>query len=163
MTRRRRIEASDVGLAPPGRRRGSLIPNRKRALACRVCGLVVARGGGDEERMRRWHTPGLEEHDCDGEPEKLDSMGEAMVYMELARAERSGRIRELRRQVVYPIEINGRRVGRYTADFVLDDGGRERVVDVKGYDTELARFRRKVVEALHEISIEIWTGKKAQL
>jgi len=118
--------------------------------------------------MMAWHTPGTAEHDCDGTPEKVDSQGEAKTWLALVEAERAGRITNLRRQVVYAIEINGHRVGRYTADFVFVDSrdDQPRVIDCKsawqarGSDW---RFRQKVIEAACGITIEIWEPGRCSL
>lgn len=61
-----------------------------------------------------------------------DSAGEARRYSELLLLERCGDISDLRRQVKYPLEVNGVLVGFYTADFVYAEGGREVVEDYKG-------------------------------
>lgn len=152
---RRRITAADVGLAPSARGR-NLIGARRRCLACRRCGLIVEADTPDAERMQAWHTPGHPAQDCTGQPEKIDSKGEARTYIALAEAEDRGYIENLRRQVVFLIEINGVRIGRYTADFTFEHQGRGRVIDVKGWATDLAKFRRKVVQAVHGIEVEWW-------
>jgi hypothetical protein len=88
--------------------------------------------------------------------------------------ERAGIIRNLRRQVVFPLVIKGvgpirirsprYRNGRaavYTADFVYEEaheGGlawREVTEDFKGYQTDIARLRIAVVEAIYGIEIRI--------
>jgi len=104
----------------------------------------------------------------------FDSASELRRYRELQLLERAGIIRNLRRQVVFPLVIKGvgpilirsprYRNGRaaiYTADFCYEEaheGGlawREAVEDHKGYQTDIARLRIAVVEAIYGIEIRI--------
>ena len=62
---------------------------------------------------------------------------------------------DLQRQVSYPIEINGTKVGTYRGDFQYREDGQVKIEDVKGIDTPLSRFKRKCVTALYGIEIQI--------
>lgn len=67
----------------------------------------------------------------------------------------AGQISELEVHPVYPIEVNGHKIGRYTADFrYKDQHGNVIVEDVKGgRDSDphmrYVRFRIKLVYALY--------------
>lgn len=58
-------------------------------------------------------------------------------------------------QVPYPIEINGKKICKYLADFrVLYADGRTEVVDVKGFKTDIYKLKKKLVEATYGIEIK---------
>lgn len=99
---------------------------------------------------------------------RFDSKREAAVYAQLRLRERAGEISGLELQPVFPLVIDGEPVrglpaknGRrgpplsYTADFAYFDGQRRRVVDVKGMDTQLARFKRAIVQHIYKVEIEV--------
>lgn len=57
-------------------------------------------------------------------------------------------------QVKYPIEINGKHICNYYADFkVTYADGRVEVVDVKGFITDVYSLKKKMVEAYYDIKI----------
>jgi hypothetical protein len=68
-----------------------------------------------------------------------------------------GEIKDLRRQVAYPLVVNGVTVSRYTADFVyLTQDGRTVVEDTKSEATAQDRsygLRKRLVKALYNIDI----------
>lgn len=100
-----------------------------------------------------------------------DSRTEMLRGLDLQLLQRGGVIRNLERQVRFPLEFKcscgaitvmaGKRVAHYTADFVYDEkilvrepgGARHdwvRVVeDCKGYADETSKLRIRVFEALH--------------
>lgn len=88
---------------------------------------------------------------------KFDSKREARRYQELRLLERAGEIARLNLQVRYPLEVNGHKIGRYTADFVYcDSDGMLVVEDVKSPATKKARdyvLRKKLMLAIHGIEI----------
>lgn len=135
----------------------NLIASRRRMWVCRACKLLAEVGGITDQKVADWHTPGHPEQSCGGLVEKLDSKTEARVYLKLCEAENVGTISQLERQVVYPIVVNGHKVGRYTADFRFLHDGTTRVVEVKGYANDRWPFRKKVIEAACGIEIEVWT------
>lgn len=60
-------------------------------------------------------------------------------------------------QVPYPIEVNGKKIGKYVADFVVTYAGRTEVIDVKSAFTRklpVYRLKKKLVEALYGIEIK---------
>ncbi len=102
---------------------------------------------------------------------RFHSKAEAERWKGLKLLERVGRISELKRQVVFPLVINGRAVllrskgypngrkAKYTADFTYMEMGILVAEDSKGYDQPESRFRRAVAEAVYHMQIRI-TGKK---
>lgn len=89
---------------------------------------------------------------------RFDSRREAARWDELHLMETLGAITELRRQVPFPIEVGGRVISIYYADFSYVREGKRVVEDVKGgraTDTPLSRIKRKAVEAGHGIRIEV--------
>ena len=111
---------------------------------------------------------------CPETGEKFDSKSEYKRWRELKLLEMAGEIRNLRRQVRYPLEIDGRPIktrskgvpnGRrcfWTADFVYEErdslmgiGWNSVIEDRKGFDTQTSRFRRAVFEAMHDVRVRI--------
>lgn len=88
----------------------------------------------------------------------FDSKREAAYYSELKIREKAGEVSGVVLQRPFPIIINGQSVGKFLSDFAFIDHTQEdrlRVVDVKGYDTPLSRFKRKCVEAFYQIKVEV--------
>ena len=90
----------------------------------------------------------------------FDSQAEAHRWVQLNLLLRAGHIRNLQRQVKYPLEVSTpegppQRIGSYYADFVYWDNTRRTTVveDVKGYKTPLYRWKKKHVEAQYGIEI----------
>lgn len=81
---------------------------------------------------------------------EFDSKREANRYQELRLLLRAGMIANLRRQVIYPLHVNGTLVCRYKADFVYLDLalGREIAEDAKGFRTKEYRLKAKLFEAV---------------
>lgn len=79
----------------------------------------------------------------------FDSKRERARWHELRLLERAGKIKDLRRQVSFPIKINDMKVGVYRCDFHYIEDGQEfyTIEDVKGVDTPLSKFKRKCVAA----------------
>lgn len=81
------------------------------------------------------------------------SKHERTRWMTLRLMEKAGGIKDLRRQVAYPIEVNGLKVCGYVADFVYDRGGELVVEDAKGYRTDVYRLKAKLMLAVHGITV----------
>lgn len=77
----------------------------------------------------------------------FDSQAEAMEFLKLRDRQEAGEIELLRRQVRYPLTVNGVRIGVYVADFSYIEGGEEIAHEVKGYETKMWRWKRKHFEA----------------
>lgn len=99
-------------------------------------------------------------HKYHAKPQRIDgeffaSKKEATRWGELLLAYRAGEISGLRRQVSFPITINGVLVCRYVADFVYYDIRARRVVeDAKGVKTDIYRLKRKLMEVVNKIVIQ---------
>jgi hypothetical protein len=75
---------------------------------------------------------------------RFASKAEARRYVVLRTLERGGVITHLRRQVRFPLHVQGQQIGHYVADFVYRAGGGEEVVeDVKGVETQLFRWKAR--------------------
>lgn len=65
------------------------------------------------------------------------------------------RVVEVRRQVPFPVIVSKKRICVYVADFVVGYAdGREEVVDVKGFRTDIYKLKKKLVEAIYKIKIK---------
>lgn len=89
---------------------------------------------------------------------RFDSQAEGRRYSQLKLLEKAGEIKNIELQPKFPMEVNGKKVGRYTADFAYHDRatGKQVVEDVKSPSTakgEAYRLRKKLVEALYGITI----------
>lgn len=100
-----------------------------------------------------------------------DSTSEMHRWCKLQFDERLGLIRNLRRQVAYPLQIDDQRavktptgrIAKYTADFVFErkapDGTWHEVIeDSKGYMDKVAELRIAVFEAIYQKKVEIYKG-----
>lgn len=88
----------------------------------------------------------------------FDSKAEGRRYEQLRTAEKAGAIIDLRRQVKYRLEVNGKRVGSYTADFEYVDTSTGATIteDVKGgaaTQTAVYRLKRRMMKAQYGITI----------
>jgi hypothetical protein len=92
---------------------------------------------------------------CEIDGIRFDSQAEGRRYEQLKLLERAGEIREITLQPKFPIVVNGRKIGRYTADFAYFDRltGKRVYEDVKGVKTQVYKLRKKLVEALHDVTI----------
>ncbi len=90
---------------------------------------------------------------------EFDSGKEYNRFLVLLGMERSGKIKNLRRQVAYeliPVQrtaFRTERAVRYIADFVYDKDGSLVVEDVKGYKTPEYVIKRKLMLFVHGIEI----------
>lgn len=83
----------------------------------------------------------------------FDSKKEAGRYRELKLMEKAGLIRGLILQATIPCIVNGKKVCDYRADFSYIEGDRHIVEDVKGVKTPVYQLKKKLVFALHGITI----------
>lgn len=89
---------------------------------------------------------------------RFASKGEAVFFAKLQQQERVGEISNLERQPSFRIEINGKWICTVKADAAFTDcAGVCRVQDYKGHtgDTPVSRLKRRLVEALHGVEIEV--------
>jgi hypothetical protein len=83
------------------------------------------------------------------------SQREAVRYCELRLLERAGDIRHLECQVPFNIEVNGKHVCKYIADFVyLDSESNEVVEDAKGFRTDVYRLKKTLMRIVNGIDIK---------
>lgn len=75
--------------------------------------------------------------------------------------ERAGAIAGLTRQIPFDLTVNGHLVCRYICDFVyvIPTTGERVVEDAKGVLTPEFRLKAKLMEAIHGIVVQVWTGK----
>jgi hypothetical protein len=86
----------------------------------------------------------------------FDSVKEANRYAELVLLERSGVIQNLRRQVRFPLSVNGQLICTYVADAVYIENGHEIVEDTKSPVTRklpVYRLKYKLLKALRGVAI----------
>ena len=78
--------------------------------------------------------------------EKFDSKAEKDRYLELLMLQKSGQLKNLRRQVVYELlpAAYGEQAVTYKADFVYETGGKTIVEDYKGFQTAAYKIKRKL-------------------
>jgi len=103
--------------------------------------------------VKRGHKYGAVRTEVDGV--KFASKAEARRYSELKLLERAGQIFGLQLQPPFRLEVGRECIGIYKADFSYRDkrDGRTVVEDVKGFKTELYRWKKKHVEAQYGITI----------
>lgn len=85
----------------------------------------------------------------------FDSKAEARRYGELKLLKESGAITHLQLQPKFPIAVNGEKICTYIADFSYHDteSGQWKIEDVKGMVTPIYRLKKKLVKAIHKITI----------
>lgn len=86
---------------------------------------------------------------------RFDSEMERRRYRELKLLRDNDVIADLTVHPVFPLVVNGHKIGRYTADFSYQDRERGETVveDVKGTRTEAYVVRKKLVKALYDVDI----------
>lgn len=83
----------------------------------------------------------------------FDSKREALRWLLLRTEEIAGEITNLRRQIRYPLKVNGKLVTTYVADFVYERDGATVVEDAKGHRTREYINKAKLFEAIHGFPI----------
>jgi hypothetical protein len=85
------------------------------------------------------------------------SRKEAGRFDQLKLLEKNGEVRDILCQVPFKLEINGRHICRYIADFTYVEKRNgiwaEVVEDVKGYKTAMYRLKKKLMKAIHGIEV----------
>lgn len=81
---------------------------------------------------------------------RYDSKFEAKVAADLEHQKRCGEIKEIRRQVDFPMVVNKIKICTYRADFFIEraDGSKE-VVEAKGLLLPVSRIKLRLFEALY--------------
>ena len=92
------------------------------------------------------------------------STAEARRCDELHLMEKGGLVSEIQAhpQERFRLDVNGVHVCDYLADFVYFDNERkQRVVeDVKGFQTEVSKFKLRLMEAVHGVSVELVRSRR---
>lgn len=90
---------------------------------------------------------------------RYDSKFEAKVAADLEYQKQCGQIKEVRRQVDFPLVVNGLKITTYRADFVvITNENKTRIVEAKGMQLPVFRMKWKLLEALHpEIELRLET------
>ena len=86
----------------------------------------------------------------------FDSAKEARRWADLKLLERGGVIRNLERQVVFKVAIDGVHICKWIADFVYFEGQGRVIEDVKSAHTRtlpVYRLKKKLVEASFKVEI----------
>ena len=85
----------------------------------------------------------------------FDSQREYARLLELRDLTHKGHIRDLELQPVFPLVVEGVRVGEYRADFRYVEGNGQVVEDVKGAQTPVFKLKRALVRALYGIEVTL--------
>lgn len=88
---------------------------------------------------------------------KYHSRLEARYAALLSLREKAKEVEGVKRQERFPLEVNGQKIGTYIADFSFFDKVKKvnRVVDVKGVETDVFKMKKKLMKAVHGIDVEI--------
>jgi hypothetical protein len=94
---------------------------------------------------------------------RFDSKKEATRWKQLRLLEANGEVRNIQRQVTYPLTVAGKLVCKYKADFVYEElrkGQWNSVTeDVKGQTNggpmRIFRLKAKLMQAIHGIEIRV--------
>lgn len=86
---------------------------------------------------------------------RFDSKAEARRYGILKMLEGAGKIADLELQPRFRCEVNGQHICMFKADFRYRQGGETVIEDVKGAIPRDFTLRKKLVEALHGVSITV--------
>jgi hypothetical protein len=100
-----------------------------------------------KKRSKYGNTPAT----FDGE--RFASKKEGERYLVLKDMAKRGEIEELELQPRFAIEIQGRKICTYVADFQYRLGGERVVEDVKGMRTPVYKLKKKMVEALYPFEV----------
>ena len=82
------------------------------------------------------------------------SKKEAMRYKELKFMREQRRISDLVLQPKFTIEVCGKKICTYIADFLYYENGNKIIEDVKGVKTSVYRIKKKLTEAIYDITIK---------
>jgi len=84
----------------------------------------------------------------------FDSKKEARLDPVIMMYSKSDFVKEVIRKKVYPIVINGVLVCKYVSDWtILFKNGTEQVYDAKGYKTQVYKLKKKLMKAVHNLTI----------
>lgn len=106
------------------------------------------------KRLKRGKSK-FKNHRIDTPDGKFDSKAEYARWLELVRWQTLGFIKELRRQVRFPLLVNGQKVSTYIADYVYRrvSDNVEVVEDCKGMRTQHYLLKKRLMKELLGIEI----------
>ena len=106
---------------------------------------------------RRWTKSKFGNVKTEVDGVSFDSKGEAAYWQTLKLRERAGEISDLKRQVVFRIDVEGQHICRVIPDFAYAEGGLLVVADFKSPASMTPEFKlkRKLMRAVHGIDIQI--------
>lgn len=85
----------------------------------------------------------------------FDSIFEGQYYGKLKMLKLAGQIKDFKMQVPFPVNINGKHVFKYIADFVVtENDNTAQIHEVKGYKTDVYKLKKKCIEAYYNIKIK---------
>lgn len=86
----------------------------------------------------------------------FDSAKEARRYIELKLLKRAGKITNFFVHPVFELEVNGRIIGKYIADFEYVENGKYIIEDVKSNPTRtpLYIYKKKLLKAIYGYDIK---------
>lgn len=111
----------------------------------------IGRPGESKPQAPRASKYGNVKAEADGQI--FASKRERSRWMDLRLEEKAGAIKDLKRQVVYPLEVNGVKVCDYIADAVYERDGALVVEDSKGYRTDVYKLKAKLMRAVYGIEV----------
>jgi len=89
---------------------------------------------------------------------KFQSTGEGNYYVELKRLKLAGEIKDFKRQVAFPLLVNGIDVCKYVSDFVIQHyNGTYEIIDYKSRFTvtlALYQIKKALIKALYGYTIK---------
>lgn len=103
--------------------------------------------------MRPTRTSKYKSHAIVVDGVRWDSKAEHARWLTLHRLRSAGLISQLRRQVRFPLRVNGELVCTYVADFVYVKNRETVVEDVKGFPTPVYKIKRKLFRACYGFDI----------
>ena len=80
---------------------------------------------------------------------------ESQVAQDLDFRLKAGELTEVKRQVKIPLDVNGEHITNYFIDFVaIRKDGVQEYIEVKGFVTELWKFKWRLFEVLYKDKVE---------
>lgn len=115
---------------------------------CSACAVPLPKPNGKVKRCPYCH---------DGVPVYFGSKREHSHFVKLLHDQKHGLISDIELQPRFDIIVNDKNIGRYRADFKFFDKRKQtdRIQDVKGMVTRDGELRRKIVEALYGVTVEL--------
>lgn len=114
---------------------------------------IAQHGESNPKNRRGGRTSKFGNIKAEAEGIKFASRKEMRRWMDLRLEEVAGTIKDLKRQVRYPLDVNGVHVCDYIADATYERAENLVVEDSKGYRTPLYALKAKLMLACHGITV----------